>query len=296
MVQKVNVSVSVESTVPALGSDGMRVYDVATDLGAKNVIKLISLAFVSPLGIELDLDVYVNNPASCQLTKKALCGDQMSLVTAAWSTPTSTSPAQISLYYNKRTAISSPVKGAMALPKSNPLSCGNNQPVIPIPTSCIPTSVDQKKAFDALLGMQKLQWDANNAARRLLMDHFDKLVKKEEMADAAKEASHLLHIKLLQEQFAHATCQKVDGLLMDTSHSEGGTDTPDFGNDGIYKMEDDDEDEDFSYHLSNGSAEEEIDDHGELGADAVGTSPLATSAGGKVGTVDDLSNWFQEIT
>ncbi len=93
MVQKVNVSVSVGSMVPALGSDEMRVYDVATDLGAKNVIKLISPAFVSPSGIELDLDVYVNNPASCQPTKKALCGDQMSLVTAAWSTPTSISPA-----------------------------------------------------------------------------------------------------------------------------------------------------------------------------------------------------------
>jgi hypothetical protein len=51
-------------------------------------------------------------------------------------------------------------------------------------------------------------------------------------------------------------------------------------------MEDDNEDKDFSYHLSDGLAEEEIDDHGELGGDAVGTSPLVTSAGGKVGKVD----------
>jgi hypothetical protein len=34
-------------------------------------------------GIELDLDAYMNDPASCQLSKKALCADQMSLVTAA---------------------------------------------------------------------------------------------------------------------------------------------------------------------------------------------------------------------
>jgi hypothetical protein len=45
-----------------------------------------------------------------------------------------------------------------------------------------------------------------------------------------------------------------------------------------------------------GSAEEEIDDYGELGADAVRTSPLVTSAGGKTGKVDDLPNWLQEIT
>ncbi len=104
------------------------------------------------------------------------------------------------------------------MPKSNPPTCRDDQPVIPLPTSCIPTSIDQKKAFDALLGMQELQQDANNAAQRLLMDPFDKLVDKEEKANAAKEASCLLHIKLLQDQFAHAAHQKVDGLLMDTSH------------------------------------------------------------------------------
>jgi hypothetical protein len=94
MVQKANVGGSVGSTVSALGSDGMRVYDVGMDLGAKNVInKSLSPSFVSPFEIELDLDVYVNNPASCQPTKKALCGDQMLLVTAARSTSTSASPA-----------------------------------------------------------------------------------------------------------------------------------------------------------------------------------------------------------
>ncbi len=75
--------------------------------------------------------------------------------------------------------------------------------------------------------MQELQRNANNAAWRLLMDPFDKLVDKEGNVHAAKKASCLLHIKLLQEQFAHATRQKVDGLLMDTSHSKDGTDTPD---------------------------------------------------------------------
>jgi hypothetical protein len=95
---------------------------------------------------------------------------------------------------------------------------------------------------------------------------------------------------LLREKFEHGARQKVDGLLMDTSDSEDGINAPDFGDDGIYGK---DYDDDFSYHLSDGSAEEEIDDHGELGADAVGTSPLVTSAGGKTGKVDDLPNCLQ---
>jgi hypothetical protein len=77
------------------------------------------LSFVPPSEIELDLDEYVNDPASCQSTKKALCGDQVLLVTVARSTSTSASPKNISMYTNKRTAISSPTKGAMALFISN---------------------------------------------------------------------------------------------------------------------------------------------------------------------------------
>ncbi len=105
------------------------------------------------------------------------------------------------------------------------------------------------------------------------MGPFDKLVAAEGKADAAKEDTRLLRIKLLREKFEHAARKKVDGLLMDTSHSKDGTDAPDFGDNGIYGKDYDNEDEDFSYHSLNGLAEEEIDDHGELGADAVGTSP-----------------------
>ncbi len=82
---------------------------------------------------------------------------------------------------------------------------------------------------------------------------------------------------------------------MDTPHSKDGTDAPDFDDDDNYGKNYDNEDEDFSYHLSDGLAEEEIDEHGELGADAVGMSPLVTSASSKVGKVDDLPNWLQEI-
>jgi hypothetical protein len=144
--------------------------------------------------------------------------------------------------------------------------------------------------------MQKLQWDADNAAQRTQMGPFDKLVAAEEKVDTAKEDTRLLRIKMLQEKFKHAAHQKVNGLLMDTSHSKDSTDAPDFGDNGIYGKDYDNQDEDFSYHLLDGSAEEEIDDYGELGADAVGTSPLVTSVGGKTRKVDDLPNWLQEIT
>jgi hypothetical protein len=107
-VQTANFGISI-GLVPPLGANGMGADDVAMELGAKNVLnKSLSPSFVSPYGIELDLDAYVNDPASRQPTKKALSEDQTLLVTAAWSTSTSASPAQVNLYSNKRTAMSSP--------------------------------------------------------------------------------------------------------------------------------------------------------------------------------------------
>ncbi len=82
---------------------------------SSNLYQFLSplLSFIPPPGIELGLNAYMNDPALCQPTKKALSGDQMSLVTAARMTSTSASPAQMSLYTNKRNAISSPTKGAI---------------------------------------------------------------------------------------------------------------------------------------------------------------------------------------
>ncbi len=164
---------------------------------------------------------------------------------------------------------------------SNLSSCGNLLP-----------RVTQTTTDNTSLETLEIQRDADNAARRLLMAPYDKLVDKEEKSNAAKEDSQLSRIKLLQEKFKCATQQKVDGLLMDTSRSKDGTDAPTFGDDGIHAEDYDDEDKDFSYHSLDGSAEEEMDDHGEFGLDAVGTSPLAASAGGTVRKVD----WLQEIT
>ncbi len=121
-----NVGVDVRSTVPALGANGTGANEVTRKLGAKNVNnKSLSLSAVAPSRIELDLDAYVNDPDSCQPTKKALCGNQILLVTAARSASTSASPIRFSLYSNKRNPISSPAKGRSASRNSNLPSCGN---------------------------------------------------------------------------------------------------------------------------------------------------------------------------
>jgi hypothetical protein len=189
-----------------LGANGMRADDMAMQLCAKNVFnKSLSPSFVSPYEIELDLDAYVNDPASRQPTKKALSEDQTLLITAAGSTSISASPAQVSLYSNKRTAMSSPAKGGMAPPKFIPPPCGNDrQPVFPLQKFRVPPSLDHKKVFDASLGMQEIQQEADDAARRTQMGPFDKLMAAEEKADAVKEHSRLLRIKSLREKFEHS--------------------------------------------------------------------------------------------
>ncbi len=73
-----------------------------------------SLSLKTLAGIKLDLDAYINDPASCQPSKKALCADQMSLVTAAQASSSSASPKCISIYNNKWTAFLSPTKGGIS--------------------------------------------------------------------------------------------------------------------------------------------------------------------------------------
>ncbi len=132
--------------------------------------------FVPPSGIELDLDAYVNYPSSHQQRNKALCGDQILLVTASRSTSTSASPKIISMYTNKRTAISSPAKGTMALSVSHSSSCGDNHSVLPPSTHHIQPGVNCKIAFDNALGKNEHLRTAKDAAHWLLMALLDQLV------------------------------------------------------------------------------------------------------------------------
>jgi hypothetical protein len=149
-----NVGVDVRLTVPMLGANGAGANGVTRKLGAKNVNnKSLSLSAIAPSRIELDLDAYVNNPDSCQLTKKAICGNQVSLITAARSASTSASPVQFSLYSNKRNAISSPAKSGSALRNSNLPSCENLLP-----------RVTQTTTDNTALETLEIQRNTDNAA------------------------------------------------------------------------------------------------------------------------------------
>ena len=59
---------------------------------------------------EDDLKEYSLDPSSHQPTKKAFRGDESSLVTAAVSTTSATSPARVSMHTKKRVALASPAK------------------------------------------------------------------------------------------------------------------------------------------------------------------------------------------
>jgi hypothetical protein len=129
----------------------------------------------------------------------------MSLVTAAHSTSTTASPPKKSMYTNKRSAISSPAKGAMALSILNNSSCREDHPVLPPSTFHICPGIDHKIAFDNALGKNELQQVAKKAAQSLLAP-VDQLVDEERKDDAVKEDTCLSRINLLREQFTEAAC------------------------------------------------------------------------------------------
>jgi hypothetical protein len=73
-----------------------------------------SLSFVLPfIGNGGYLDAYISNPALHQPTKNDFRGSQALLVNTALSTSTSASPARISIYTNKRSALASPTKSGV---------------------------------------------------------------------------------------------------------------------------------------------------------------------------------------
>jgi hypothetical protein len=67
------------------------------------------------IGDQGDPDAYISNPAMRQPTKKAFRGSQAPCVTAVLSTSTSASPARISIYTNKRSALASPAKSGVSI-------------------------------------------------------------------------------------------------------------------------------------------------------------------------------------
>jgi hypothetical protein len=117
------------------------------------------LSLVPPfIGDQGDLDANISDSALHQPIKKAFRGGQALLVTAALSTSASASPARISIYTNKRSALASPAKGKISISKNikkapqRSLEASLEQ-VIKDGES---TYLSRKMAFDRSLGIHDL--------------------------------------------------------------------------------------------------------------------------------------------
>jgi hypothetical protein len=213
----------------------------------------------------------------------------MSLVTAAQLSSSSASPKRISIYNNKRTALSSPAKGGIS--SQNPPRGGGQPQEIPSVMAQITPKADLKEAFDNALEAQETHWGAERTTRKANMAPYDKLVDKVEKEDAVKEAARLTRIEILQEKFAEASQNKDsrnkghDNIVVIKLGDD----------DSIRDAESDEEDEEFSYHSLDGPVEEEGEDHGELGQDTDGSSPMATRSKQDAKKQDNLPNWLNEI-
>jgi hypothetical protein len=264
---------------------GGQIYEEPGQCGssAKNLLALLSTGF----SFQVNLDAYVNDPDSRQPSKKALCADQMLLVMAAHLSSFSASPKQVSIYNNKRTAILSPAKGGMALP----LFHGTDKPKSHPTSRMTPTSVEFRMALDKALGRQEAQWEAKNTARKKMMAPHDKLMDEVEQDDTAKEMACLARIQILREKFAKDSHEKGGGKQADESNKYAEIDY----DEGVCKADSDEDDKDFSYHSSDGSAKEDGKHQDGFGQHSDGTSPMATDYGHNTNHEDALPNWHNEV-
>ncbi len=276
--------ISARTTVISEVGKGCQIYEEPGHHGssAKSLLALLSTGS----SFQVDLDAYVNDLDSRQPSKKALCADQMSLVTTAHSSSFSASPKRVSIYNNKQTAILSPEKGGMALPHFH----GTNKPKSHPTSWMTPTSVEFRTALDKALGCQEAQWEAKNTARKKMMAPYDKLMDEVDQDDTAKEMACLARIQILREKFAKDSREKGSGKQADESNKYAEIDY----DEGVRKADSNEDDKDFSYHSSDSSAEEDGNHQDNFGQHAVGTSPMVTEYGHNTNHEDALPNWLDK--
>jgi hypothetical protein len=156
-----------------------------------------------PVGDGSNPNAYIHDPASCQPTKKSFRGaNASSLVTAAFSTSSFASPARISMYTNKRTALASPAKGGAPIPKDVETMSRKSLGA--------PMEETRKKtespyaAFDHSFDKQDFLRESKKVAQRLLMDPINKSIDEEENANTAKASTQASCIERHREQFENA--------------------------------------------------------------------------------------------
>jgi hypothetical protein len=121
------------------------------------------------------------------------------------------------------------------------------------------------------------------------MAPYDKLVIDLEKDDAAKEIARLSRIQILWEKFDKASREKgrdkQDGVNNNDDEMDDDVDA--------CTVRSDEHDKDFSYHSSDGSAEEDGNQH-DIFQHADGTSPMATKSEHNTDHQDALPNWHIE--
>jgi hypothetical protein len=116
--------------------------------------------------------------------QKKIRSTHASLVTAAFLTSSSASLARISIYTNKRSALASPAKGGVPIPK-------DRKTISRRPLS-VPMGEGMKETelayafFDRSLDKQDLLHESKRVAWRLIMDPIDQCINKEEKVHTAK--------------------------------------------------------------------------------------------------------------
>jgi hypothetical protein len=214
---------------------------------------------------EDDLKEYSLDPSSRQPTKKAFCGDESSLVTAAVSTTSARSPARASRYTKKRVALASPAKfgtGKLAAPM------------------VLPSEVRKQEAVRTMDEIE-LSMEEYKARQKVKMAPLERVVNEEEQESLAKEAARLVRIKGKEAHYAGVARAKVTRALKEqichrqaTGDDENNDTSDDGGLDpgGIYNRQSNEDNGSFSYHNSEASTDD--DDEEEFGEGASGCSPL----------------------
>ncbi len=101
--------------------------------------------------------------------------------------------------------------------------------------------------FNDALEPQEAQWEAERTARKERMAPYNKLMDDVGKEDKEKEAARLTQVEIFREKFAEASRNKNPIRMGD--HGS------------ICDAELEEEDKEFRYHLSDGSAEEEGEDY-----------------------------------
>jgi hypothetical protein len=216
---------------------------------------------------EDDLKEYSLDPSSHQPTKKAFRDDESSLVTAAVSTTSASSPARASMYSKKRVALASPAK--FDTEKQKQKEEGGH----PVASKILHSAVRKQEGVRTMEEMVQ-SMEEYKAAQKAKMAPLEQLVNEEEQESLAKEAARLLRIEEKGEHYAGIAQAKDarDHQAKGDKEEEDTTDEESLDPGGIYSRKSDKDDGSFGYHDSEASSADE--DEEEFGEGASGCSPL----------------------